>query len=232
MVEFHAAFQNGRSGDEPMHARSPLRLRLALTGFGLLAAIAGIVVFAMVDVPALVGVFAAFAALSIADAAIVLRHINAGADYQPGREVPPYRPRRRGRSSSAPEHPEAGPGRRHARFLWAGAASLVLIINAWTWISSISTGAAAVLSILAGALLLLGVFTANAASPALRGNSVPDTELESATEYEDWDRAAMAESEPQPTRESEPAPEPAPEPEPEPESGHHSRRKRHAVLHR
>ena len=228
MVEFHSAFQTGRSGDEPMHARSPLRLRLALTGFGLLAAIAGIVVFALVDVPALMGVFAAFAALSIVDAAIVLRHINAGADYQPGREVPPYRPRPRGRISSAPAHPEAAPGRRHARFLWAAAAALVLIINAWTWISSISTAAAALLSIIAGALLLLGVFATNIGSPALRGNSVPDTEDEFATEYPDWDRDAVAESEP----ESEPESAREQAPEPEPESKHRSHRSRHAVSHR
>ena len=141
MVEFHAAFQTGRSGDEPMHARSPLRLRLGLAGFGLASAIAGIVVFAIVNVPALVGIFAALAVLAVADAAIVLRHIHAGADYQPGPEVPPYRPPRRTRTSSAPEHPEAAPERRHARFFWAAAVALVLIINAWTWISSVSTGA-------------------------------------------------------------------------------------------
>jgi Family of unknown function (DUF6343) len=195
MVEFHAAFQTGRSGDEPMHARSPLRLRLGLAGFGLVSAIAGIVVFAIVNVPALVGVFAALAVLAVADAAIVLRHIHAGADYQPGPEVPPYRPQRRTRISSAPEHPEAAPERRHARFFWAAAVALVLIINAWTWISSVSTGAAAVLSIIAAVLLPLGVITANAGSPALRGNSVPDTDVESATESEP-DSESMTEPEP------------------------------------
>lgn len=199
MVGPHAPFQTGRSGDEPMHARSPLRLRLGLAGFGLAAAIAGIVVFAVTDVPALVGVFAALAVLAVVDAAIVARHIHAGADYQPGPEVPPYRPPRRTRLSSAPEHPEAAPERRHARFFLAAAVALVLIINAWTWVSNISAGAAAVLSIIAALLLPLGVITANAGSPTLRGNSIPDTEVESATE-------------------SEPGPEAAPESETEPES--------------
>jgi hypothetical protein len=194
MAEFHAPFQTGRSGDEPMHARSPLRLRLGLAGFGLAAAIAGIVVFAVTDVPALVGVFAALAVLAVVDAAIVARHIHAGADYQPGPEVPPYRPPRRTRVSSAPEHPEAAPERRHARFFWAAAVALVLIINAWTWISSVSTGAAAVLSIVAALLLPLGVITANAGSPTLRGNSIPDTEVDSATEGE-GDAEAELESE-------------------------------------
>jgi Family of unknown function (DUF6343) len=197
MAEFHAAFQTGRSGDEPMHARSPLRLRLGLAGFGLASAIAGIVLFAVVNVPALVGVFAALAALTVVDAAIVLRHIRAGADYQPGREVPPYRPPRRTRISSAPEHPEAGPERRHARFFWAAAVALVLIINAWTWVSSVSTGAAAVLSIVAALLLPLGVITANAGSPTLHGNSVPESDVDAATESEQ-----EPESEPEPLTES------------------------------
>ncbi len=76
--------------------------------------------------------------------------------------------------------------------------------------------------------MLLGVFATNIGSPALRGNSVPDTEVESATEYPDWDRDAVAESEP----ESEPESAREQAPEPEPESKHRSRRSRHAVSHR
>lgn len=175
MEQFHTGYHTGRSGDEPLHARSPLRLRLGLAGFGLAAAIAGIVVFALTDVPALVGVFAALAVLAVADAAVVLRHIHAGSDYQPGPEVPPYRPLRRTNAAKTPAAHQVAPRRRHATFLWAAFAALVLIINAWTWIADLSTAAAAVLSIVAAVLLPVGVASANVGSPALQGNSVPGT---------------------------------------------------------
>ncbi|HWG01334.1 MAG TPA: DUF6343 family protein [Trebonia sp.] len=82
----------GRSGDEPRHARSPLRLRLGLAGFGLACAVAGIVIFAVLGVPPMVGVFAALVVVALVDGAVVMRHIRAGGRYQPGPEVPPYRP--------------------------------------------------------------------------------------------------------------------------------------------
>lgn len=106
-------FQTGRSGDEPMHARSPLRLRLVLAGVGLAFAIAGIILFAALDEPALIGVFAAVALFTIIDGAIVLAHIRAGDRYQPGPEVPPYRQRHVDRIVTArPQPPAVDPKRR------------------------------------------------------------------------------------------------------------------------
>ena len=105
MDEFHT----GRSGDEPMHARSPLKLRLVLAGIGLAFAIAGIILFSIVDQPALLGVFAAFALVAIVDGAIVLRHIRAGERYQPGPQVPPYRARHVDRVVAAKPRPPISP---------------------------------------------------------------------------------------------------------------------------
>jgi hypothetical protein len=222
MEQFHTAYHTGRSGDEPLHARSPLRLRLALAGFGLAAAIAGIVVFTLADVPALVGVFAALAVLAVADAAVVLRHIHAGSDYQPGPEVPPYRPRRRTTAAKPPAKHEVAPGRRHAAYLWAAFAALVLIINAWTWIADMSTAAAAVLSIVAAVLLPLGVLSANVGSPTLQGNSVPGTG--------EGEAGAASEPAARPETRSEHARFEERRPEPEPAETAHPRHHRHRHL--
>jgi hypothetical protein len=167
-------FQTRRSGDEPMHARSPLGLRLWIAGFGLVAAVAGIIVFALEDVPALVAVFAAFAALTVVDAAIVVRHIRAGDDYQPAPAQPPYRLPDVDHAPPPPLHPPTV-HRRHTLFIWTAAASLVLLINAWAWIEHFSVAWATILSIIAGLLLLFGVLTANTGSALLDGNTVPGT---------------------------------------------------------
>ncbi|MFE6685387.1 DUF6343 family protein [Streptomyces sp. NPDC057743] len=81
-----------RSGDEPLHARSPLRMRFGLALWGLLWAIAGAVAFVMADRPQWAAACAALAALAATDLALVIRHIHQGPHYQPGRDVPPYEP--------------------------------------------------------------------------------------------------------------------------------------------
>lgn len=81
-----------RTGDEPVHARSPLGLRLALTiggtvlwaGAALLMLSAGMVVVGLV--------FAAVAVLSALNAAFVVHRIRQGPHWQPTASVPPYRP--------------------------------------------------------------------------------------------------------------------------------------------
>lgn len=171
------AFNTGRSGDEPVHARSALHLRLLLAGFGLVCGIGGIVLFAVLGIPALLGLFAALAAIAAVNSAVVLRHIRAGADYQPGPEVPPYRPAPAARAP-ARARPEVPPGRRHARYIAAATVTLVFVINAWTWIWRFSVTASVVLSIVAGVVLLVGVVASNTGSPALRGNAIPDLDSE------------------------------------------------------
>lgn len=169
------SFNTGRSGDEPVHARSALRLRLVLAAFGLAWGLAGTALFAVLNIPALLGLFAAIAAIASVNCAVVVRHIRAGAAYQPGREVPPYRPAPAPRVAR-PERPEVSPRRRHLRFIVAALGTLVLVINAWAWIWRFSVTASVVLSIVAGVLLLVGVVATNTGSPALRGNAVPDLE--------------------------------------------------------
>ncbi|ANZ19336.1 DUF6343 family protein [Streptomyces noursei] len=83
-----------RSGDEPLHARSPLRIRCGLALWGLLWAVAGTVAFVMAGRPQWAAACAALAAIAAADLVMVIRHIRQGPHYQPGRNIPPYEPDR------------------------------------------------------------------------------------------------------------------------------------------
>ncbi|PNE41826.1 MULTISPECIES: DUF6343 family protein [Streptomyces] len=83
-----------RSGDEPLHARSPLRIRCGLALWGLLWAVAGTVAFVMAGRPQWAAACAALAAVAAADLIMVIRHIRQGPHYQPGRNIPPYEPDR------------------------------------------------------------------------------------------------------------------------------------------
>ncbi|TJZ51064.1 hypothetical protein FCH28_21460 [Streptomyces piniterrae] len=83
-----------RTGNEPLHARSPLRMRCGLALWGLLWAIAGAVAFALAGRPEWAAACAALAMLAVTDLAMVIRHIHQGPHYQPGRNIPPYEPDR------------------------------------------------------------------------------------------------------------------------------------------
>ncbi|QHC21724.1 DUF6343 family protein [Streptomyces sp. GS7] len=83
-----------RTGNEPLHARSPLRMRCGLALWGLLWAIAGTVAFVMVGRPQWAAACAALALVAVTDLAMVIRHIHQGPHYQPGRDIPPYEPDR------------------------------------------------------------------------------------------------------------------------------------------
>jgi hypothetical protein len=86
-----------RGGSEPVQARSPLRLRLALALFGLVWGAGAAVGFAWAGQPGWAAAMAAIGALAAVDAGLVIRRIRQGARYQPGRDVPPYRPVERSR---------------------------------------------------------------------------------------------------------------------------------------
>ncbi|WP_066932413.1 DUF6343 family protein [Streptomyces sp. NBRC 110611] len=81
-----------RTGDEPLHARSSLRLRCGLALWGLLWAIAGAVLFAGAGRPQWAAACAALAMVAATDLVVVVRHIRQGPHYQPGRDIPPYEP--------------------------------------------------------------------------------------------------------------------------------------------
>ncbi|MFJ7207336.1 DUF6343 family protein [Streptomyces sp. NPDC098789] len=81
-----------RTGNEPVTARSPLRLRFWLSVWGLLWAAAGTAAFAAAGQPAWAAACGAFLLLVSVDMAMIVRHIHQGPHYQPGRDVPPYEP--------------------------------------------------------------------------------------------------------------------------------------------
>jgi predicted Co/Zn/Cd cation transporter (cation efflux family) len=78
-----------RSGNEPMTARSPLRLRLALAIFGLLASVAAAIGFGLTGQVGLAVLFAVIAVIACLNIIAVVVRIRQGPRFQPGRDVPP-----------------------------------------------------------------------------------------------------------------------------------------------
>ncbi|MEV1069532.1 DUF6343 family protein [Streptomyces sp. NPDC050263] len=81
-----------RTGSEPATARSALRMRLWLTLWGLAWAIFGTVAFALVGRPGWAAACGVLWVVITVDLTFVLRHLRQGPHYQPGRDIPPYRP--------------------------------------------------------------------------------------------------------------------------------------------
>ncbi|MGW3951777.1 DUF6343 family protein [Streptomyces sp. NPDC004752] len=89
-----------RTGSEPTTARSALRARFWLSVWGLLWAIFGTAVFALVGLPGWAAACGVLWLVATIDMILVLRHIRQGPHYQPSRDVPPYAP---------PENPQPYP---------------------------------------------------------------------------------------------------------------------------
>ncbi|MFF4752910.1 DUF6343 family protein [Streptomyces sp. NPDC002514] len=81
-----------RTGSEPTTARSALRARFWLSMWGLVWAVFGTAVFALVGRPGWAAACGVLWLVATVDMAVVLRHIRQGPHYQPGRDVPPYSP--------------------------------------------------------------------------------------------------------------------------------------------
>ncbi|MEV7276422.1 DUF6343 family protein [Streptomyces sp. NPDC093111] len=81
-----------RTGSEPVTARSPLRLRLVLSLWGLLWAAFGTTVFALLERPGWAAACGVLFAVAAVDLVMVVRHLRQGPHWQPGRDVPPYEP--------------------------------------------------------------------------------------------------------------------------------------------
>jgi hypothetical protein len=150
-----------RSGDEPATARSALRLRLSLAFFGLLAAAAGAAMSIVLDEVVWALVFAAVAVVAIVDAGIVQAHRRQGSHYQPGPQVPPYRPIETSGSPRAPSRPRSA-RRRTRLYLILMGTCLTLIALSWIWLRTVSTPAAVVLSLIAMVIPPLAAIVANA----------------------------------------------------------------------
>jgi hypothetical protein len=85
-----------RTGSEPSTARSPLRMRLSLSVWGMVWAVFGLTVFVMTGHPGWAAACGVLLMVTFTDFCLVLRHIRQGSHYQPGRDVPPYEPDRGG----------------------------------------------------------------------------------------------------------------------------------------
>ncbi|MDX3098959.1 DUF6343 family protein [Streptomyces sp. ME01-24h] len=85
----------GRSGNEPLRARSALRMRFALATLGLVWAIAGTVLFVYLGETGWAVFFGVLALAAAVDLVVIVRHIHQGPHWQPGRDVPPYEPLRK-----------------------------------------------------------------------------------------------------------------------------------------
>jgi uncharacterized membrane protein YgcG len=166
-----------RTGDEPSHARSPLRMRLALACVGLANGLIGIGIFGfwLRTLPFLV-FFAALALLALGNIVVVLVRIRQGAHYQPGRDVPPYRPvDPMPRGSAGPRR--ISPRRRYVRYFLIMGTCVLLVVLAWFWVRYYSVLAAGVMSVIAALLPPIAAVVTNADSPILRDDeSAPSDE--------------------------------------------------------
>lgn len=149
-----------RSGDEPQHARSPLRMRLVMALIGLASAIGGMVFFALEHAPGFVVACAVFGAIALADIVVVTRHIRQGPHWQPGRDIPPYRPIEDFEDRRPPRGPLSLRSREQIYGVQMGIC-LVLIISAWTVVRLFSVGAAVVMSAVAAVIPPFAVMVAN-----------------------------------------------------------------------
>jgi hypothetical protein len=149
-----------RSGDEPGHARSALRLRLILAGFGLVASVlSALVVQRVAPLPAVL-LFLLIAVIAAVDLVIVGRQLRQGPHFQPGPTVPPYRPVEPEPQVERIRSPLTESDRMR-RYLTLMAVCLTLIVLAWFWVRLYSTVLAVVMSMVAAVLPPIAVIVAN-----------------------------------------------------------------------
>ncbi|WP_084316422.1 DUF6343 family protein [Actinospica robiniae] len=185
-----------RTGDEPMHARSALRMRLVLAFIGLANGLAGVGIFGFwLRVLPLAILFGVLAVIALGNIAVVIHRIRQGAHFQPGPEVPPYRPDREPSERAEPAEPPVpvSPARRRTRYLVMMGVCLLMLIVAWTWVRFYSVPAALIISVVAALVPPIAAVVANADSPILRENSGRDeTGQERPETDEDRDRRPPA----------------------------------------
>jgi Family of unknown function (DUF6343) len=157
-----------RTGDEPTHARSPLRARLLLAFVGLANGLLGIGIFGfwLRTLPFLV-IFAALTLIAAVNIVVVLKRIRQGPHFQPGRDVPPYHP-----VDPEPVPPrlrkKISARRRSTRYLVIMGVCVTLILLAWFWVRFYSVPAAGIMSVVAMLMPPLAAVVTNADSPILR----------------------------------------------------------------
>lgn len=149
-----------RSGDEPAHARSPLRLRLGLALFGLSCGVVGVALFLATGDTPLVLLFAVLGVVAAADAAVISVRIRQGPHYQPGPDVPPYRPLEPERAVPAPRR-EVPASTRTREYLLLMGLCLTLLLVAWVGLRTVSTTAAVVVTLVAMVIPPIAAVVAN-----------------------------------------------------------------------
>ena len=156
-------FRRIRSGDEPMHARSPLRMRLTMALIGVASAVGGVIFFATQHAVGFIVFCAVIGLAALVDALVVARHIRQGPHWQPGRDIPPYRPVEGPREQEADAR--QSPLSQHTReqvYLAMMGTCLVLITLAWTVVRLFSPGLAIAMSAVAAVIPPFAVMVANA----------------------------------------------------------------------
>lgn len=149
-----------RSGDEPMHARSPLRMRLTMALIGLASAIGGVVFFLTQHAPGWAIGVGIIGLLALIDAIVVAHHIRQGPHWQPGRDIPPYRPVEEPEDWPAARPPLSQRTRERIYLVMMGTC-LGLIVLAWMVVRLFSTGAAVGMSAVAAVIPPFAVMVAN-----------------------------------------------------------------------
>jgi len=149
-----------RSGDEPLHARSPLRMRLTLALIGLASAIGGVAFFLTQHAVGFVAFCAVVGALALVDVVVVTRHIRQGPHWQPGRDIPPYRPVEEPDDWPASRPPLSRRTREQVYLIMMGTC-LALVILAWTVVRLFSPGLAVAMSVVAAFIPPFAVMVAN-----------------------------------------------------------------------
>jgi Family of unknown function (DUF6343)/Protein of unknown function (DUF3099) len=151
-----------RTGDEPVHARSALGLRLGLTLAGMVCWAGAAVLMLVVGEPVIAAVFGGVAVLAAVNAGVVVHRIRQGPHWQPGRTIPPYRP-------VPPERPErprrvrepVDENTRARRYLVIMGTCLALIVLAWGVVRLWSVTAAVIMSMIAMVLPPIAALVAN-----------------------------------------------------------------------
>ncbi|MFE9727218.1 DUF6343 family protein [Streptomyces sp. NPDC005794] len=86
-----------RTGNEPSTARSPLRMRLWLSLWGMVWALFGLVAFVATGRAGWAAACGVLLVITVTDLCVVVHRLRQGPHYQPGRDIPPYEPDRGGR---------------------------------------------------------------------------------------------------------------------------------------
>ncbi len=163
-----------RSGDEPVHARSPLRLRFFLAASGACCWATGAVALGIYGAGTWSIGCGLVALLATVNTLVVARHRRAGPHWQPGPNIPPYRPAEHieptggggtGAVAATPTQRRRAPvSVRARRYLALMGTCLGLLIVAWGWVRQTSTTAALIMSMIALPLPPLAVIVANLGS--------------------------------------------------------------------